>query len=682
MPETPNSAASSSTGSSPELELIQEAKNQIRILVQEITQLSQSDLEVSEFYDQFLPRVVSAMASAAGAVWSVDEDGQIRLLYQVNLAGTKLTDSSDGEARHRLLLRKIVTEGQPAVIPPQSGSQEPGEPGNPTDLLLVVVPARVDHRPELLLEIFQRAGGGPTTHRGYLRFVMQMADLAGNFLRHRRLRHLGDQQSLWEKLEQFLAAVHRRLDSLSVAYTIANDGRLLCGCDRLSVLTTSPRGWQLRAVSGLETIDRRATEVVTLERLATLVANIKRAVCYTGNTEDLPPQIATELQRNLDESHAKFVAIVPMTATLAEDTAPSSSPESPRGILVAEQFQQTPSDTLLERLEFLAEHGGMALQNAQLHESIFLLPVWRALGARPVIQRFRSWSRWGLAVLVASVALAVLSCFPVDFSVPATGRLQPVERHEVFAQVDGVVKEVRVRHEQMVQAGELLVRMSNNSLEAEISSLEGKLRSTQERIAALQHEQLQQRVSADQLNQISCELLELAQVEHSAQRMLEIYRQKQQSLDVRSENAGQVVTWRVEEILEQRPVSRGQSLMTLVNPDGAWELELNVPERRMGHLARATRQADGGLAVTFALASFPGRSFSGRLQSIHGRAHDEEGESGAVLARASVIADELPERRSGTTVTARVHCGRRPLGFVVLCDLIETVHTKVLFWLL
>ena len=42
---------------------------------------------------------------------------------------------------------------------------------------------------------------------------------------------------------------------------------------------------------------------------------------------------------------------------------------------------------------------------------------------------------------------------------------------------------------------------------------------------------------------------------------------------------------------------------------------------------------------------------------------------------------QLPELRSDTTVTAKVHCGRRSIGYVVFHELLETVQSKILFWL-
>jgi hypothetical protein len=172
----------------------------------------------------------------------------------------------------------------------------------------------------------------------------------------------------------------------------------------------------------------------------------------------------------------------------------------------------------------------------------------------------------------------------------------------------------------------------------------------------------------------------LREVEQSISRELELLREKEERLVVRSGMHGQVVTWNVGSLLLRRPVQKGQLLMTLLDLEGAWELELYMPERRMGHIAQATRQAGDELLVTYLLASHPERRFTGRVVEMH-RMAEVRGEQGnCVLIRVAIDRADLPELRSETTVTARVHCGRRSVGFVWFHELIETLYAKVLFW--
>ena len=67
---------------------------------------------------------------------------------------------------------------------------------------------------------------------------------------------------------------------------------------------------------------------------------------------------------------------------------------------------------------------------------------------------------------------------------------------------------------------------------------------------------------------------------------------------------------RVVERIEGRPVTRGQKLMEIADPGQRWELELYVPESKMGHIMerRTTileKDPDAKLQLTFMLATHP-----------------------------------------------------------------------------
>ncbi len=663
--------------------LIQQTKNEIRTLVAEINQLCQADIGLAEFYEEFLRRVVSALASHGGAVWSLRDDGSLQLDYQVNLPTTELIDDPTRQNRHARLLRNVLASGQPTLVPPQSGSTDSGEAGNPTDYLLVLVCLRVDQETLGVVEIFQRAGGGPTTQRGYLRFLVQMCEQASEYLKNRRLRHLGNRQALWEQIEDFIRSVHRGLDSQAVAYTIVNESRRLIQCDRVSIALRKGKSLVVVAVSGLDSIDRRAAVVQQLGHLATVVAAAQRPLWYQGQQRDLPPQIEEPLQAYVDQAHTKALAVVPLYPPDGDESDNQDSHQrQPLGALIVEELASSRlPEGLTERVEIVATHSASALANAIEHESLFLMPVWRALGKASWIVRAQTLPKT-LAVVLTFLLLAIgLVVIPADFDLSATGKLQPAFRREIFAHLDGVVIDVPVKHEAYVQRGDVLARMSNNQLDVEIANLIGRKRTTQERIRSLTRAQYDQRLTVEQQNQMAGELLQLAQAEESIDRELALLYEQQERLVLRSEIDGQVVTWSVGDVLLRRPVQRGQSLMTIVDPRGEWELELDMPENRMGHLLRALDDDSAQLLVTFMLASHPGSEFAGRVVEVH-RVAEVRGERGnAVLVRVAIDKADLPELRSETTVTARVHCGRRSLGFVIFHELIETIQTKVLFYL-
>ena len=74
----------------PDENLIEQTRRQIQALVGEISQFARQNVAPGQFYDEFLNRVVSALAAIGGVVWTTGENGQLALQYQLNLQQTGL----------------------------------------------------------------------------------------------------------------------------------------------------------------------------------------------------------------------------------------------------------------------------------------------------------------------------------------------------------------------------------------------------------------------------------------------------------------------------------------------------------------------------------------------------------------------------------------------------------------
>jgi hypothetical protein len=243
---------------------------------------------------------------------------------------------------HGRLLRKLIETGEPMLVAPHSGPGDETEGANPTEHLLVLGVLRADQEVQGILEIFQRVGAPPATQRGYLRFVAQMCDLAGDYLKTRSLRRFGHRQTLWNQIEQFTRAVHRTLDGRSTAYALANEGRRLIECDRVTVAIMKGSKCKIEAISGQDTFDKRANQVTLLEKLSNAVVRQGEPVWYTGSTEDFPPQVEDAVQAYVDESHSKTVAIIPLRREkIVDETKLNQEPEPIVGALVVEQIEDT-----------------------------------------------------------------------------------------------------------------------------------------------------------------------------------------------------------------------------------------------------------------------------------------------------------------------------------------------------
>ena len=93
-----------------------------------------------------------------------------------------------------------------------------------------------------LLEVFLEPECGVATQRGYLRFVAQMADLAGEFLRADQLRRLRRGRELAANVDQAVATLHKIEQRKKLEAAIVDLAADMFGFDRVGLCAgTSPR---------------------------------------------------------------------------------------------------------------------------------------------------------------------------------------------------------------------------------------------------------------------------------------------------------------------------------------------------------------------------------------------------------------------------------------------------------
>lgn len=504
-------------------------------------------------------------------------------------------------------------------------------------------------------------------------------------------------------VEQLSLSVHAGLDLQRVAFAIANDGRRFVGCDRLTVLVRDDAACRLLAMSGVDAPDRRSNLVRCMEQAADRVVRQKLPVWRRDSAGDVwPPSSADRDEGNTSaettpsrteigeavaalqsETGAVAIGVVPLghVAThdirLRSDSSDSATAE-PIGVLVCEWFPSTPfPEGATAGVETLRRVAGLALRNAAEHDRLPLRTMLLRLQLQSLATGLRRRRTWiVVSILVALVAALIL--VPIELTVTARGKLQPVQRQNIFAPSDGVVAELRVAHGQDVAADQLLMTLRNPDLDFEETRIAGELQTALKRLATVQaaRVELQQQSSPsrERANQLSGEEEELRELLTSLEQQRQIVVRRQADLQVKSPLAGQVITWDVQQLLATRPVLRGQVLLTVVNPEGPWELRLHVTEDDIGHVLAARRTGQRELPVTFVLATQPAIVHAGRVTdvSLATDAHEQFGIGVPVVA--TFDRDAALSLHPGSAVVSNIHCGQRAAGYVLFHRVYEAVR--------
>ncbi|MGC4004854.1 MAG: HlyD family efflux transporter periplasmic adaptor subunit [Pirellulales bacterium] len=365
--------------------------------------------------------------------------------------------------------------------------------------------------------------------------------------------------------------------------------------------------------------------------------------------------------------------------------------DKPLGALIVEQISDDFLDVPTQRrVETVREHGALALKNALEHDGLFLMPVWRAIGRTRAVVTWRNLPKiLGALGIVLGIAIA-LFLVPAELTLDSRGTLEPVDQREIFADQAGIIIAIEpIQQGEHVAKDQKLAQMSSQELETDISAANGDMKIAQEMVQSANNSLRLSNITPVERIRFQGERAKFQSQINNLETKLEILEFRRSQLIVRSPIDGILTTWDARNKLINRPVERGQKLLSVADDKGEWQLELQMPEDRMGHILAARRELkkqkkDEDLAVTFILATQPGRELRGRIRDIHSIAEVQGEEGNIVLIKVAVdrkefAAADIRDLRAGANVTAKVHCGKTSLGYAWFHDVIAFVQSRVLF---
>ena len=685
---------------------------QVRTLLGEITQLSQRDITPEEFHAEFLRWVTAALGAVGGGLWTL-ERGTLSLSYQINFKELQFQDG--GQEKHaRLLTRLLNSSENGTLLPPHSGTEGDNDIGNPSEHLLIFCPIRTELEVVGLVEIIHRADAPIAIQKNFVQFLAQTCRLATDYYKNRQLRHFSERQNLWVLLEDFTRTIHENLDPKLTAYTVANEGRRLIGCDRVSIALRNGNSCPIVAVSGQDTVNKRTTMIRLLGKVSAVILKAGEPMWYAGSTADFPPQIEHAVEKYVDEAHSKMIAVYPLLHKKREDDNEEEKekkkyrkPKRPFGVLIVEQLGNNEiTEQLRKRVDIVARHASSALGNSLEHRSIFLLPVWKLLGKSKQLLVGETLPKTIAVAVAVLIVLGMLLFMPWTFHVHSTGTLEPIVRARIFSPMDATIERLpehiyqnaRVEGPTETYRGTTLLELRSPDLEAHRIQLFGERREILEELDSLERQlhttgrQLEDHDRADYAGRRERALIRLETLEDR----IEVFELEQEpELFVTSPMDGTVISGDIQRrLMVGRPISRMQYVLEVADLDGPWQLELLVPEKRVGYIREHQRRLAAmdpprPLRVEFVLAQYPGEKHYGTVTEIHDRA-EVRADSGSAAAVSSSIntvsfkvaldnVDALAERLPGSECMARIDCGKRSLGYVLFYELIVYFQKNVLF---
>lgn len=615
--------------------------------------LGRTPASATEYYGQVLGELADILEAHSAAVWSVREES-VSLLFDTLGDSDRDRITAFVEPVGRLETDRTV------IVPPGVGGRWP----NATEFARCI--ACVSVAPSLRLALDVRLPTAAQRGENIADVVAAVAAVIVEFHRGRQLTRMFSLSVERDRVAGLCQTLHSTLDRRRIALDLANDGATALRLDRVSVLLADESGFRLESATAVQDLNRRANASRAIEQLVIEVRRQGASLPWTSADQ------THEAARNyLLESGATRVRVEPLGPK-------PGSWDGACGAVVLESFGTEPLNPDYDGAAEICRHAATALANAAAFETHGLsgrLLRWKSLAQS---RRARA-----LAISIVGVVLTLV-LIPADLKLEAHGQVQPTRRRSVYAPADGIITQVVVSNAAQVAEGEPLAMMRTPELDLEEQRVRGEIATSNARLAAVRASRGdpdRRGSNSSNAGQLAADEEELKQMIASLNRQLEIVNRRVAELTLRTPIAGQVVRWDLIRSLESRPVRQGQLLMHVVDPTGPWEIELRIPDRHVRHVlaAQAAAKEANGLPVRFLFRMSPKTTYSAKLDTVNLATDvDQDGEL-STFAKVTLNPKEIPDLRPGSSVIAKLDCGRRSLGYVWLRELLEFLQTRVLF---
>ncbi len=544
---TPESSTAAEVGWQPrgDVRLFWAGDERLEATLDELAAMSAAEPPRTDFVPALLQVAATAVNASAAAIWIAGPGKELTLQLQYQRGDDAVAVERRGVgvefSRLTLQVEEAHSTGQAATAHTADGSR---------DVLMFLCPWRVKLGTSGVVGIAIPEEVSTDARQSAQQFTHAISAIAADYFRNVRLHELSAEQGVWREFEEFTLAVHASNDVDRVASAIVNEGRRLVGADRMSLATcergdVSPDSDQRRDDSQsprqFSAADGRA-EPRGGDRWGSGVAAKRCGASAAGCGA------AGALLRG---THARTIAVTPLVSRseVKAEHGLAIEAAAPAGVLIAEWFESSEASAAAKaRLGVVCRQSEAAIAHVLDVDRLPFVRVNRWLAKVVWLTEARQWRRTKIWAAAVFAVIAFFAICPASFEVEADGELQPVERRELFASLDGVVQSALVDHGEHVMPGQVLARLRSPALELETARVNGERQTAEKRLAAVRTARLELDQdgggeASGRYLQLTAEEEEIKQLLTSLGRQNEILERQQRDLEVTSPIKGQVLTW-------------------------------------------------------------------------------------------------------------------------------------------
>lgn len=500
-----------------------------------------------------------------------------------------------------------------------------------------------------------------------------ISESVGEFIQRSSFNSQASAKEQEEQLLLFSLNAHSSLDEKIVGYQLANDSRLLLGCERVSVFAVRGRSAKLLAISSVATVEKRSQLIRNMKSMVDRAVKLRRPILSDQRPAD--SRLGAFLEAHLERSKLPFLFGIPIYSAIGNAKAGANESRTPVGFLVAESTNELDRVNFGRMISHVGMHAGTSLGNVERFSQI---PFRRSLSRFGQLLSVAKMSKLAVALGLAALSVLALMMIKIDHRVRITGELRPEIERVVFSPHDGIVETVFASQGDAVRTNDALIEIQSSKLKMELERAGSDIKKLQQLKESKQIALNQVTSAGGDLTleaQLASELSDLDFQIATALEQQRFFIKQMAELRIVSPIDGQVTTWQAKENLTKRPVRWGDPLLKVADLGGAWELVFRVPERRIGYILEKQASSSGPVEMDFFLDSNPAKKYRVPIVSIDQSAiHDQE--LGTVTLIRCIAPSDLLTKRQGAVVSGDVDCGKRSVWFVWTREMFDSVRRR------
>lgn len=641
-------------------------------------QATQPGLDRKDFYASTNQKLLAGTGSLASIVWVGNAQGQIRLAGQ---SGWTSLDEPQKNAVQKFVKKQLAPNSQPqniAQLPFGTAYCDLGKPGNGFRFLYLLL---------------REPGDSPLVKQVFRDLVAEVSGQIEIFENARTAERPDPAARDLTQLAQLLQNAGKASSLKQLAFHLVNDLSKITKADRVTYLSNSGK---IQAISGAAAISHRTSIVRSLTRLGKATLKSRASIEWLDE----------EINFDGNRQPRNIAALIKETGTMQGYVLPCENDGKLYGALILEFFGDADSSIESANSPNSANSANSAnsmdpVERRQLINEVieFASPVIArsnqvhsipAIGLQNVF--FNRILNSPARLVAWSLAAAAILCFAWfglvaierPFEIYGQGLLEPIQKQHVFAQTDGEVKDLLVEENSTVAIDQPLLVIESRTLEKELIEVEGEIAEVQQQLRNYALTEIDGEVD-DVLDAETRRASEVARLQirlDALQSRLAFFEERQSKQNIMAPLAGVVITPDLRRRLVDRPINRGDLLMSIAQTSGEWQIKLQIPENRVQFIESAiAKNAPEPLTVEFRLTSDSSRTWQGTLESLNYRGDiGDADKEDSVTVTVSIDEQELgTSLRLGSRVLGKIACGERNNFFLLTYEIRNRIR-EWFFW--